>query len=323
MVVEELALSGCALMVASTGGHLTELYRLAPRLPLRERRVVWVTNDNRQSRSLLRGHEVVFVPYQGSRNPRVGAWNAVLASGILSRYRPELVVSNGAGIALSFLPLAAARGASCHYIECATRVLGPSLTGRVLQRVPGVRRYTQHPRWAGGGWHYAGSVLDGFVGARRDDGPPAPRRVVVTLGTWRQGFRDLVERLVEVVPPDAEVIWQTGFTDVSGLGIAAHAWLPEHELRAALRDADVVVTHAGIGATLDALDAGLCPIVVPRRKAAGEQIDDHQVELAEELDRRGIAIVRRSEELQASDVPAAAARKVVRTTTPAPFSLVQ
>lgn len=314
-------MSRCTLMVSSTGGHLTELYRLAPRLPLSATPVVWVTNDNRQSRSMLRGRHVVFVPYQGSRNPRAGAWNTVLASGVLSRYRPDVVVSNGSGIALSFLPLAAARGASCHYIECATRVLGPSLTGRVLRAVPGVRCYTQHPGWAGRGWRYAGSVLEGFVGVDRDDGPAAPRRVVVTLGTWRQGFRDLVERLVQILPADADVVWQTGYTDVTGLGIQAQAWLPEHELRSALGAADVVVTHAGIGATLDALEAGLCPIVVPRRKAAGEQIDDHQVELAEELDRRGLAVTRRPEELRAGDIATAAGRRIVRATAPAPFAL--
>lgn len=316
-------MSSCALLVASTGGHLTELNRLAPRLPLGDRPVVWVTNDTRQSRALLRGRHVVFVPYQGSRNPRAGAWNAVLASGILGRYRPDLVVSNGAGIALSFLPLAAARGAACHYIESATRVVGPSVTGRVLARVPGVRCYTQHPGWADGAWHHAGSVLDGFVAAERPGPPAAPRRVVVTLGTWRQGFRALVERLVQILPADAEVLWQTGFTDVTGLGIEPAGWMPEHELMAALRAADVVVTHAGIGATLDALDAGLCPIVVPRRKAAGEQVDDHQVELAEELDRRGLAVVRRTEALHAADIAAAAGRTVLRPTAPAPFSLVR
>ena len=56
--------------------------------------------------------------------------------------------------------------------------------------------------------------------------------------------------------------------------------MPEAELVAAVDQADVVVCHAGAGSLTMALAAGRCPVFVPRRVSVGEQIDDHQLELA-------------------------------------------
>jgi UDP-N-acetylglucosamine transferase subunit ALG13 len=231
------------------------------------------------------------------------------------------VVSTGSAIAAAFLPVARVMGIPCHYIESGTRVLAPSVTGRLLERVPGVHRYTQHERWASPRWRYAGSILDGFE-CEAPRTTAEVRRVVVTLGTWRQSFRGLVEHLLPHLPSDAEVVWQTGATDVTGLVKSPTPWLSATDLAAALATADVVVTHAGMGATLDALDAGRCPIVVPRRPERGEQIDDHQVQLAAELHQRGLALTREPDSLSADDLRTAAALQVRQVERPAPFALV-
>lgn len=307
------------MLVASTGGHLNELVRLAPRFLEPGEDVLWVTNETVQSTSLLAGRPVAFVPYAGSRNVGVTARNAVPATALLRRLRPDRVVSTGSGIALSFLPPARALGIPAHYVESGTRVAGPSLTGRILERVPGVHRYTQHEGWAGRGWRHAGSILDGFTA---EPGDPAPvGRVVVTLGSWKQSFRGLVERLAVLLPPEADVLWQTGHTDVTGLVARPTPWVPARDLGRAVAEADLVVTHAGMGATLDALDAGKLPVVVPRRSAHGEQVDDHQVELARELHRRGLAVVRLPETLTAADLRLAAGRAVRGAAQLPPFAL--
>ncbi len=308
------------LFVASTGGHLNELLALAGRLIPRVEDIVWVTNDSAQSRSLLAGASTVFVPDVGSRNLAATAANAMRAWGILREHRPERVVSTGSGIALAFLPAAHAMGIACHYIESGTRVTGPSTTGRVLQHVPGIHCYTQHAQWASVRWSYAGSVLDGF----RQLAMPPPvevRRVVVTLGSWRQSFRRLIEHLVPLLPAEAEVVWQTGHTDVSGLVEQPTPWLSGADLLAAVRNADLVVTHAGMGATLDALEAGRCPVVVPRQREHGEQVDDHQVQLAAELARRELAVVREPTTLTTQALMEAAGLRITRAENPPPFFL--
>lgn len=306
-----------ALLLASTGGHLAQLHQLRPRLVPPGEDVVWATFDTPQSRSLLKDELVEYVPYVAPRDWRKVAGNVTHARRILREHGVERLFTTGSGIALSFLPTARARGVDCHYIESAARSHGPSVTGRVAAVIPGVRTYTQYDSWASGRWRRSVSVFDDFVATQAQD--PAPvRRVVVTLGTIQGfGFRSLVERLLEILPSDAEVLWQTGDTDVSGLAIEARPSLPFAELAAAVRGADVVVAHAGVGSALDTLAQGKLPVLVPRRSFRGEHVDDHQIEIAGELSARGLALHRELDELTMDDLGRAAGSRVVCNPYPA------
>jgi UDP-N-acetylglucosamine transferase subunit ALG13 len=242
------------------------------------------------------------------------ARNVSVARQLLSENDVDRVISNGAGVALPFVTLARLHGAEAHYIECTARCYGPSLTGRILERVPGVQTHTQHRSWERRGWHYAGSVFDGYEPDDAAATSRTPLRVVVTVGTMRFGFARLVERLRAILPDDAEVFWQIGPTPAPGL-LDTHDSVPGSELARQFRRADVVVSHAGCGSALDALDAGKCAILVPRLKRFGEHVDDHQVEIARTLDERGLAIARQAHELTLDDLVAAASRAV----RPAPW----
>jgi UDP-N-acetylglucosamine transferase subunit ALG13 len=228
------------------------------------------------------------------------------------------VVSTGSGIALSFLPYAALSRIKAHYIESAARVGKPSLTGRTLQSIPGVCLYRQYPHVVGGRWHYGGSVFDGFravaVGAR------PVTRVVVTVGMERS-FRRLIERVAHILPPDVEVLWQTGPTPIEGLGIDARPFVAASSLDQAMRDADVVVAHAGCGSALAALRAGRYPVLVPRDPHHGEVVDVHQIEIARWLGQQDLALARTPDDLTFADLEAAAARAVVRASDPPQFLL--
>ncbi|HEX8054584.1 MAG TPA: glycosyltransferase [Thermoleophilaceae bacterium] len=297
------------LLVAATGGHLSQLVRLEPRLGLREE-PTWVTFDTGQSRELLAGREVVHARYTRPRDYAAVARNVPLALRLLRSGRYERVVSTGSGIALSFLPQAALLRRESHYVESAARAAGPSVTGRALARVPGVRLYTQYPAWAAGRWRYAGSVFDAYehVPAAAED---RPLRVALSVGTLFP-FPRLVERLRAVLPEDAEVLlWQSG----------EDTTVPPAELRAAFRAADAVVVHSGVGAALEALDAGRRPLLVPRLKEHGEHVDDHQLQVAGELARRGLAVVCRPEELTADHLHEAASGRVTAVADPPPLRL--
>src|SRR5204862_8367106 len=196
------------LLVASSGGHLKQLVSLVPRMHGVGDDQIWVTFDTPQSRSLLEGRDVVWAAYTASRDVRGVAANARRAQRRFRHAPIDRVVSSGAGIALSFLPLAAARGIETHYVESAARSLAPSLSGRVLRWVPGVNLYTQYPG-AEEPWRYRGAVFDGFDAAPAN-GRREVRRLVVTLGTIRFGFRRLLERKVRLLPAGAEGLWPTG-----------------------------------------------------------------------------------------------------------------
>ncbi len=308
-----------ALLVASAGGHVKQLSRLAPRLRGVTRRT-WVTFDTAQTRSLLAGEDVLYVPYMAPRDVPALARNLRIARAFLRRERFELAVSTGSGVALAWLPSARAAGVDCHYVESAARSLGPSLTGRLLARFPGIRCYSQYRSWAGGAWSYAGSVFEGFEVAATD--PRPVERVVVTVGTVDQyGFRRLIDAAHRVIPPGIDVLWQVGSTDVSDLGLAAHRHLASAQLDDAMRDAQVVITHSGIGSALSALEAGRRPILVAREKRYGEHVDDHQAQIAEVLDGSGLALRRSPGELTSGDLAAVAASEIRTASAPPPLML--
>lgn len=316
---------GATLLVASTGGHLEQLFRLSRRFLEPGTTVRWATFDGDQSRALLAGQDVTYLSYIAPRDLRAVAANVPLAQKVLRSGNIDRVVSTGSAIALCFLPLARAHGISTHYIESAARAAGPSLTGRIVARVPGVRLYCQYPGWADRKWVYRGSLYDGYSVAERP-APEKARRVVVTLGTM-QTYQfpravDAVQRtLAEVAAPDAEVLWQVGVTAAPQLGSAALQSVPPPQLHAAMREADLVVAHAGIGSALAALDAGARPVLLVRRKAHGEHVDDHQAMIAGELHRRGLAVSKEPDALVADDLRFAMAGKVLPATQEIPFLL--
>lgn len=308
------------LLVATTGGHLAELAELAPRLGDLARARAWVTFDTPQSRSLLAGEPVHFIPFIAERDVVGIARGLRRAWPLVDPARIRAVISTGSAIALAFLPLAARRRIPAHYIETATRFARPSLTGRLLARIPGVTLYRQNREAAGGRWHFAGSVFDGFEVCL---GPARPvRRVVVTLGTVDQSFRRLLGRLRNLLPAGTDVLWQTGHTPTDGLGIEARRFVPAAELQAAMRAADVVIAHGGCGSALDALKAGRLPILVPRDPGRGELVDGHQPQLTAWLAARGLALDRSPETLTLADLEAAAAQSVVRAGCPPPVRLI-
>jgi UDP-N-acetylglucosamine transferase subunit ALG13 len=232
-----------------------------------------------------------------------------------------MAVSTGSGVALGFLPVLAAAGIPCHYVESATRVEGPSLTGRLLRWSPRVRVYSQHPRWSDDRWRYPGSVFEGFESVSREPAP-ALRRAVVTVGTLEYPFERMIRKVASILPPEVEVTWQVGPAEVGDLPIRARRSVPSAELADAIAEADVVIAHAGTGSALAAFEAGHCPVLVPRERAHGEHVDDHQHQTASYLDRLDLAVVRSVDDLTLADLQAAAGRRVVSAGAPRALTLV-
>src|SRR4051812_32040219 len=86
------------LLVASTGGHLWQLSRLAPRLGA-STESLWMTFDSPQSRSLLEGRRTAYLPYVAPRDWRgtLRAWHRIRAVVVAEHF--DAVVSTGAAIA--------------------------------------------------------------------------------------------------------------------------------------------------------------------------------------------------------------------------------
>lgn len=311
--------TGRSVLVAATGGHLTQLLRLSDRIDLLGD-PLWVTFDSPQSRSLLADYDREFVNFIAPRAFRRVLTTMPTARRILQEHDAVEVVSTGSAVALAFLPVARTMGIPCHYIESAARSRGPSVTGRLLRRTPGVQMYTQYPQWAGGPWHFAGSMFEEF----RPDANPLPQRplnVVVMLGTLSFRFDSMVEAVRKAISPDWNVIWQTGPNTYRDLPGEAWGTVEATRVEAACRDADIVIAHAGVGSALTALSAGKHAVLIDRQPDRGEHIDGHQLFIAEELSRLGIATHTSPDELDRSVLLDAASRRVVRQGAPRRLAL--
>ncbi len=112
--------------------------------------------------------------------------------------------------------------------------------------------------------------------------------IYVTIGTMYMGFPRLVMKMDAIAAATGErVVIQTGLDAVLPTQAESFAFKPHEEVLAIQREARVIVCHAGIGCVRDALDARKPFIVVPRLRRYKEHMNDHQLDLAEMVERRG------------------------------------
>jgi beta-1,4-N-acetylglucosaminyltransferase len=117
------------LIVCSSGGHLVQLHNLKPWWEQHDR--IWVTFEKLDSKSLLAGESVTWAHHPTTRNLGNLARNLGLAWRLLRSYRPDLVVSSGAGVAFPFFLLARLLGHNTVYVEVYDRIDSATMTGRL------------------------------------------------------------------------------------------------------------------------------------------------------------------------------------------------
>lgn len=306
--------AGKALLVASTGGHLAQLVRLEGGLGL-SHDSVYLTFRSPQSESLLRGRRVVHAPYIRPRGFVAIVRTAFIVFKLFRAEKFDSCVSTGAGIALAAIPLAKVLGLSTLYIESVSRTSGPSLTGRIiaLLRVADLR--TQHRTWETNRWKYRGDVLDVYESYATSSSTNEPS-VFVSLGTIRPyRFDSLVDAVLTSGIANSSTAWQLGCTDRSGLPGVSHKQIDAKEFEALALQADVVITHAGVGTILQLLEMGKYPIVVVRRRARKEHVDDHQEQISELLSRHNLARVVEAPDLSVEDIHLVRARRVRKSSS--------
>lgn len=281
-----------AILIASTGGHLSQLDLLANTVFSIAEDSLWITFKHPQSESLLKGRNVRYVPYIAPRDFRAVLSAVPLITSEIRGGDYEVAYSTGAAIAAAGLPAARALGIEANYIESISRFDGPSRTGKLMGYLPGIRTYTQHSHWSTKKWRYEFSVLDSYqsVSVPRNQGNEL-KRIFVTLGTIRPyRFDSLVDAILQLVKgANFELVWQLGETYRHDLPGKVHETISMSEFDRYVLTSDICITHAGAGSALRILDLGKCPVMVPRRRSRNEHVDDHQSQIAGELSRRGLA----------------------------------
>ncbi|HTQ98631.1 MAG TPA: glycosyltransferase [Candidatus Acidoferrum sp.] len=111
----------------------------------------------------------------------------------------------------------------------------------------------------------------------------------VSVGNATQPFRRLLDAVAKLAPqlPPPVVIQYGAAAGFTAAGCTCIDYLDMETFAAHMADADVTILHAGAGSVIHAVRAGKVPVVVPRRVALGEHVDDHQREFARELAQLG------------------------------------
>jgi beta-1,4-N-acetylglucosaminyltransferase len=118
-------------LVCSSGGHLDQLNQLEPWWSTHER--FWVSFDTPDAVDLLKSERAFWAHRPTTRNVANAIRNLFLAWKLLSSERPDVVVSDGAGVAVPFFVCAKALGIRTAYIEVYDRIDSRTLTARLCR----------------------------------------------------------------------------------------------------------------------------------------------------------------------------------------------
>ena len=225
------------------------------------------------------------------------------------------MISTGAGAVFFAALFAKVLGARFVLVDCFARVETPSIFGRLAYRFADL--VVVQSEQLAGVWPNA-EVFDPFVmlgpatGNKEDLG-------LVTVGTLLPFDRlvNAVASLDETLRP-SRMIAQVGKGGLRPDRMDVRESIEFDEMIELLERTSVVFCHGGTGSLITALRAGCRIVAMPRRRDLSENHDDHQREIVEALNARGLLEVAED----ASELPEALKRAMAKqpqraTTNPA------
>lgn len=122
--------AGRVLLVCSPGGHLVQMLSLEP--AWRGHEAKWVTLPGADVEYLLEGQDVVLGKGPTNRSVKNLIRNFWVAWRTVRDYRPDVILSTGAALAVPFFLVGRLHGHRCVYVESFTRIHGLSWSGRLV-----------------------------------------------------------------------------------------------------------------------------------------------------------------------------------------------
>ena len=119
--------------------------------------------------------------------------------------------------------------------------------------------------------------------------------VFVSVGTQKQQFLRIFNMVENSeVLKDDEIVAQTGNTKFSSKKIKMIKSIDTSKFNEYIKKADFVICHGGVGTIFNALENNKRVLVVPRLGKYNEHINDHQLEVAGELEKEGYHVFMQS-----------------------------
>lgn len=120
-------------LVTSSGGHLAQLHLLKDSWKNYDR--FWVTFDKDDANTLLKEEVVHHCYYPTNRSVKNTIKNTWLAIKLLTKERPDVIISTGAAVAVPFFYIGKLFGCKTVYVEIFDRIDTPTLTGKLVRPV--------------------------------------------------------------------------------------------------------------------------------------------------------------------------------------------
>lgn len=114
--------------------------------------------------------------------------------------------------------------------------------------------------------------------------------IFVTVGTEKFPFDRLLKTIDEGISSGEikhDVFAQSGTSRYAPVNYEHTAFLPFTEMVEKIQQADMVVSHSGVGSTLLCLSLGKIPVLFPRFEQLGEHLDNHQLEFTRQMEKHG------------------------------------
>lgn len=114
--------------------------------------------------------------------------------------------------------------------------------------------------------------------------------ILVLLGTQNNSFERLLQAIQENIDKKVikeKVIVQAGFTKFESKDMEIFKLIDKEELGKLQDEADLIITHGGVGSIISSLEKGKKVIVVPRLKKYNEHVNDHQIQIARKFEKKG------------------------------------
>lgn len=117
--------------------------------------------------------------------------------------------------------------------------------------------------------------------------------ILVLLGTQNNSFHRLLEEIqknIEKGNIKEKVVVQKGYTKFESPNMTTYTQVPEKQLEELIEQADLVITHGGVGSIITAIEKNKKVISVPRLKKFKEHVNDHQMDIIKSFDDAGYII---------------------------------
>ena len=113
------------------------------------------------------------------------------------------------------------------------------------------------------------------------------------LGTQNNSFERLLkklDRLKEKKIIKEKIIVQAGYTKYDSKNLEVFDFIDKEELEKYQKNADIIITHGGVGSIISSLKIDKKVIAVPRLKEYEEHVNNHQKDIVESFSNNGYII---------------------------------